>query len=614
MSWYNPASWFRRDDSDEQTSVVKSLVSVVKSLLGGGLISALRGEAPGGWSSDHRAESEKFTGWNYVAIHSIANQCASATVLCYQDEAASSRRMMRRKSLRSQHGSMLRYKSIYGQQDAETDTLPMDHMLVQLMKRPNKCESGAQFRYRFAQQMRLTGKALIWNVPSKSVGANGTPLIYERFVLPTAVATAVTPTADMPMGGWKIDGSASRFAQLIDQEGYTLMSGWHQVLGKTIDARQVQVIQLPHPYWLDDGQSPIAACALWTDTAGEVDTARFYQLKNGLNASAWVDLGPDSNLDQPSLDRVTEKINKKYAGADKMDRVYVSQGNMKVTALSGNSAKEMCYPEAWQDSKAAGLATHQTPPVAVGLQESGAYAAYIASRKAWKDGAIQPLLDMLAESDTELIAPRYGVGITIEIEAQDVDDWQMIEAQLTNDLAAQTITVNEWRAVRGRPPLTAEQGGDRLVGQQQPMQGQPDSAGATGSDPFAAVTGGEFADTSRLQWKRNIAAIQDVLAGLIDGKFDDLLAQTLLESLKLSPERSAALIQSAKDGHVDESEITGTIAPGTNGKSHTNGSNNRLKTVGVTTNKTLLAALSGFADDESDDAEIVAILKAAGRR
>jgi hypothetical protein len=100
---------------------------------------------------------------------------------------------------------------------------------------------------------------------------------------------------------------------------------------------------------------------------------------------------------------------------------------------------------------------------AVGLQEPGAYAAYNASMKAWRHSATQPLCDLLAESDTEHPAPQFGTGLTVEIESDTADDTELIERQLQNDLAANVRTKNEWRAVRGMPPLPGSQG-DACVG------------------------------------------------------------------------------------------------------------------------------------------------------
>lgn len=423
--------------------------------LGIGLRAALSGGAPGGWASDHREETTHNTGFNYVAIHAIAAQVAGATVTVFADGESQVLRRAKRKTLANCSGTFARWKSIYGADDRETDPLPGTHPLVRLLKRPNPYESGANFRYRQAQQIRLTGTCLVWNVPSRSGPT------CERYVIPTAMASPIAPTQELPRGGWRINPVASRYTPVVDN-GYVDCPSWYRILGQIVDARQIQMIRLPHAWYLDDGQSPLSAGAKWVDSGDAVDAARYHQLKNGIDPSVVWNLPPDVSPDQDEIDRVQAKISAKYGGPENVGRVMVAQNGTSITPLT-TTPKDMCYTEGFHDFKAAILALHQTPPVAVGLQEPGAYAAYNASMEAWRHAAVQPLCDMLAESDTEHLAPQFGTGLTIEIESDTVDDTDLIESQLRNDLAAKVRTRNEWRSVRGMPPLPGSIG-DELVG------------------------------------------------------------------------------------------------------------------------------------------------------
>lgn len=436
--------------------------------LGIGLRSALGGGSPGGWASDHREETAHNTGFNYIAIHAIAAQVAGATVSVFSDGDRQAHCRSRRKMLAASSGTLARWKSIYGADDRETDPLPTSHPLVRLLKRPNPHESGASFRYRQAQQVRLTGTCLVWNVPSVS----GRPC--ERYVIPTAMATPVGSTAQLPRGGWRINPMTSRYTPIVD-DGYIDCPSWYRILGQIVDARQIQVIRLPHAWYLDDGQSPLSAGAKWVDAGEAVDVARYHQLRNGVDPSVVWNLPPDVSPDQDEIDRVQAKISAKYGGPENVGRVMVAQSGTSITPLT-TSPKDMCYTEGFHDFKAAILALHQTPPVAVGLQEPGAYAAYNASMKAWRHAAVQPLCDLLAESDTEILAPQFGSGLTVEIESDTVDDAELVESQLRNDLAAKVRTKNEWRAVRGMPPLPGPQGDDLVGTDNKNPQGSNDSS------------------------------------------------------------------------------------------------------------------------------------------
>lgn len=75
---------------------------------------------------------------------------------------------------------------------------------------------------------------------------------------------------------------------------------------------------------------------------------------------------------------------------------------------------------------------------------------------------------------------------------------------------------------------------------------------ASGDGP----TPGEFGNSSRLQWTRNVKAIRDILQELIDGKSSPAFAQTMLEALGLTPDRAKALIDDAtSDGTIDDPDL-----------------------------------------------------------
>ena len=86
----------------------------------------------------------------------------------------------------------------------------------------------------------------------------------------------------------------------------------------------------------------------------------------------------------------------------------------------------------------------------------------------------------------------------------------------------------------------------------------PPAAGQSGGPP--QEQSGEFGDKSRLQWKRNIKAIRDVLDDLISGANTPAMARELLLTLGLSGERADRLIADARDNQrVDDPEIAESL-------------------------------------------------------
>lgn len=79
-----------------------------------------------------------------------------------------------------------------------------------------------------------------------------------------------------------------------------------------------------------------------------------------------------------------------------------------------------------------------------------------------------------------------------------------------------------------------------------------------GLSPAGDSTGGgaEFGNTTRRQLTNNMKATQDALEAFQSGK-SEAYTQTILESLGWSPERAKKLIDDARDGTIDDPEVTG---------------------------------------------------------
>jgi hypothetical protein len=99
------------------------------------------------------------------------------------------------------------------------------------------------------------------------------------------------------------------------------------------------------------------------------------------------------------------------------------------------------------------LGVHGVPPIAAGISGGGSYAAFYAQLKQFTCLTVQPILELLAEEDTERLAPQFGDGLTIEYEAAAIDDPEILERRLATDIAARAITKGEIRALRGLPPF-----------------------------------------------------------------------------------------------------------------------------------------------------------------
>lgn len=479
---------------------------------------ALSSGQPGQWTSDHRAESEKFTGSDYIAIHAIAMQAAQATVKVYDD----SRPGRTRKTLRKSYGA-----------DDETRCLPETHPLVKLLSRPSPKQSGALFRYECLLQWRLTGTILIWNVPN----CRGTTC--ERYVIPTGVALPQPPTHDMPRGGWYVQPAlASRWAAARDPEGYVENRGFSACIGKTIPAEQVQVIRMPHPLWKDDGQSPVAAGALWKDSADQIDLARWGQLHNGADGSLVFALDKEVLPTPEELDRIKAKLKEQYGGAKKAGAIIVVTGGVTVTPVS-TTPKDMAYDVGFTQLRDATLAIHGVPGMAAGIVSATGREGLYAPLLQFTMLTVQPLLSILAEEDTINLAPQFGSNLTVELEAASIDDPDLLDQEIKTDVDAGAILVDELRALRGRPPLPNGDG-QVIAGQAAQISQGNAFGGSQGQD-----SGGEFGDLGRRQWTNNRKAINDVLSEVSEGDMEPGLGIELLVMMGVNQERAERLVEGA---------------------------------------------------------------------
>lgn len=403
------------------------------------LRSILGGQIPGAWASDHAAESARYTGWHYIAVRAICLQGMQAQVNAYAPATAANKK---------------RYglKSTYNEQDDKGEPLPLTSDLIMLLKRPNPYQSGGNFTYRRLQQLNLTGKCLVWNVPNK-VGK-----IVQRFVLPTAICDPRQPTRDMPRGFYIVRPDATRYAP---EAGWSMMGGLASIVGVPIPAEQVQVTMWPHPTLLDDGQSPLAAGALWSDTGDMVDRARHAQMRNGPNPSLVVNAPEEFEGDAADLQRAEDAFNKKNAGAEKNGKaIFVSAGDI---TPYGTTPKDMDYGQSFEQIRDAELALQGVPGVMAGITDGGSYAAFYASILQGTKLTVQPQLSMLAEEDSMVLGPQFGEGIVIEMLAPQIDDPSILENQLRTDLTGRVRKRNEYRLLRGLDPIDGPVG-EELVG------------------------------------------------------------------------------------------------------------------------------------------------------
>lgn len=382
-------------------------------------------------------------------------------------------------------------KSLYAGEFGESVPLPNSHSLCKLLKRPNPTQSGASFRYERVLQLQLTGTSIVWNIPNK-FGKT-----IQRYVIPTAIATPIPPRDGLPEGGYKIQPASLRYYHESYGSTFTETGTFHRVAGSIIPLSQLQITRWPHPIYKDDGQSPVSAGAKWIDSANQIDTARWAQMNNGADPSIVVTCGKEMNPTREELEAAAAMFEQKYGGTENTGKAIFTTGEQVVSLTA--TPKDMDYNESFIQLRDAILALHGVPGIAAGISDGGSYAAFYASLKQFISLTVQPILDLLAEDDTEHLAPQFGKNLTIEIEATHIDDPDILEKRLATDIRAQIIKVDELRAIRGLPPLGPMQGGNQLVNQEVQQQSVPEIQERDNSSPPSLPEGKAIQNPSKLQ-------------------------------------------------------------------------------------------------------------------
>lgn len=475
---------------------------------------ALAGAIPGMWASNHQAEARQCSGWQFVAVRRLAKMCSRAVLHVEEsDDRAANRRGVRR-SLRlarrvgdrksaGRWNRWLKRNATGGPGKAggtsQDRPVPRSHPLRELLTRCNPEWSGVTFVFAAAQQLAITGTALVWCVRNEL----GAPA--ELYVLPTGLCTPQRPSAEYPEGAYRLAPIGAWGVGSADGVWGMGSLGAALMTGARIDARDVKPIRDPHPLYLADGLSPLAAGALWVDVAQEMDRSNFSLMRNAPRPALVFSLEDDADPDQTELARFDEWLRQDASGGENAGKNLRLPRGVKAEPRS-TTPLEMDYASARKDYRDANMALHGMAPITAGITEAGSYSAFWAAIKQTNELAVQPLLDLIAGELTELLGDEWdGPRCVVRYESRKIDDPQLAKQWLEEARSAgNAVTVDEYRAkLNGQDVKLRPLGGElgkQFVGVRTTAKledGEPEEPGtqnggkATGGGGLEAMLGGK---------------------------------------------------------------------------------------------------------------------------
>jgi len=443
-----------------------AVVKNIKLNLGGNQYPAtlpvyLGGGGPGGYVSSHYAESRQVTSWSFIAIHAIACAAAKSKPQVHFVGRAARRRVdgIIRKGAKGMVPSEVveAVKASVNASKSGDDSVPVpsNHPLMERLRRPNPYMTRAQFLFQHAQQCCATGTTLLWTRRNnyREFDPRGVPV--ESYIIPTGITLPLPPDGNIyPEGAYRVMPVGSFGGRPDDNFGEY---SWSNLMmqGGIIDGREIRPIRWPHPIFLSDGLSPMEAGNLWIDIGNQLDRATWHAMKNTLRPGYIFAM--DATFEEPAKeesDRFDAWIASRSSGIDNVGKHFRLPKGINI-ADADRTARDLDYVQGRDQIGQNILSLWKVPPIAAGIQQAGAYAAYIASLYQFTEQAVEPVLQLLSDDLEREWAPAYGEDgeLELKIPPPPVNDHEQMEAALNARAQLGAITFDEYRKSINLPPL-----------------------------------------------------------------------------------------------------------------------------------------------------------------
>ena len=310
------------------------------------------------------------------------------------------------------------------------------HPLLALLNRPNPGEDGAALFERWYAFLQSAGNAYL-----EAVSLDGPP--RELHVLRPDRMTVVTGVRGQTVGyDYRVGGHVSRITR--DTSGFL----------------PVLHANLFHP--LDDhyGLSPLEVAGMAIDVHNQGAVWTKALLDNAARPSgALIYRGPDGapGLSEEQFTRLKRELEDAYQGASNAGRPMVLEGGLDWKAM-GFTPSDMDFAETRNVAAREIALAFGVPPMLLGIPGDNTYANYAeANLNFWRQ-TVLPLVGRTAGALTRWLAPRFGPGLRIGYDADQIEALAEARRALWAKLeGASFLTVNEKRAAAGYSPLA---GGD----------------------------------------------------------------------------------------------------------------------------------------------------------
>ena len=313
-----------------------------------------------------------------------------------------------------------------------------EHPLLSLLARPNPLQSGPGLIEAAVGHLLIAGNAFV-----EAVAPKGRPPVELYALRPDRMRIVPGATGLPAAYRYTVDGRSRDFA--VDQ-----VSGRSAILH----------LKAFHP--LDDwyGLSAVEAAAYAIDQHNQAGAWNQALLQNGARPSgALVVQGEAGRLTDEQVERLKQDLAEQFAGARNAGRPLLREGGLAWQAMA-LTPQDMDFV-AMKHTAARDIAlAFGVPPQLLGIPGDNTYANLREARLAFWEETVVPLAGMLAAELNAWLAPRFGEGLRLAPDLDEVSALALRRERLWAKVGrADFLTTNEKRAACGYAPVA---GGDVL--------------------------------------------------------------------------------------------------------------------------------------------------------
>lgn len=272
------------------------------------------------------------------------------------------------------------------------DTRLEDHALEALLGRPNPKLKGENFFYNLVGYHLIAGNAY-----ALAVGPDGRPP-KELWLLRPDTMSVIEGQDGLPAGfEQQVAGKKQRYGgeSIFHWRTFNPLSDWY-------------------------GMAPLEAAALSVDAHNESARWNLALIQNGGTPSGVLyQEDVDQSLTDEQFRSLKEQVERQYTGAMNAGRPLLLEGGLKWQDM-GLSPRDMDWTAAKNMNAREIALAFGVPPQMLGIPDAQTYSNYAEARQSlWEDTVIPLARDIAAEL-TNWLGPKFGEGLTLRPDLEDV--------------------------------------------------------------------------------------------------------------------------------------------------------------------------------------------------